>query len=189
MSFNEEKIDPRIIRTRSLILQAFKEILAEKNFENISVLDITSKAKINRTTFYMHFQDKYALLDHWIGQLVRDDIEKITPICNQYTPENLRNLISMACGSLTCMRNECVKPNQQFESLVEGSFKKQIFNLLSHWLERSTPDTSAELSATIVTSAIYDLASHYSHMKKRPALEKFVDEAFPLVAVNLEKFA
>jgi hypothetical protein len=26
-------------------------------------------------------------------------------------------------------------------------------------------------------------------MKKRPALEKFVDEALPLVAVNLEQFA
>jgi hypothetical protein len=27
------------------------------------------------------------------------------------------------------------------------------------------------------------------HTKKRPALEKFVDEALPLVAVNLEQFA
>ncbi|MBK6795039.1 MAG: hypothetical protein IPG80_21405 [Anaerolineales bacterium] len=43
--------------------------------------------------------------------------------------------------------------------------------------------------ATVATWAIYGLASHYSHMKKRPALEKFVDEAYPLVAVNLEQFA
>ncbi len=29
----------------------------------------------------------------------------------------------------------------------------------------------------------------FREIKKRPALEKFVDEAFPLVAVNLEQFA
>jgi hypothetical protein len=48
---------------------------------------------------------------------------------------------------------------------------------------------STELPATVATSAIYGLASHYSHRKKRPALDKFVDEALPLVAVNLEQFA
>jgi hypothetical protein len=41
----------------------------------------------------------------------------------------------------------------------------------------------------VATWAIYGLASFYSHSKKRLALEKFVDEALPLVAVNLEQFA
>jgi hypothetical protein len=48
---------------------------------------------------------------------------------------------------------------------------------------------STEIPATVATWAIYGLASHWSHSKQRPALEKFVDEAFPLVAVNLEQFA
>jgi hypothetical protein len=51
----EEKLDPRVKRTRSLILQAFGELLTEKGFEAISVQDITDKAEINRATFYKHF--------------------------------------------------------------------------------------------------------------------------------------
>jgi len=59
--------------------------------------------------------------------------------------------------------------------------------LLSHWLNK--PKLPTELHATVATWAIYGLATHYSHIKKRPALETFVDEAYPLVAVNLEQFA
>ena len=35
----EEKLDPRVKRTRSLILRAFESLLAEKGFETISVQD------------------------------------------------------------------------------------------------------------------------------------------------------
>ena len=57
----EEKLDPRVKRTRSLILRSFSELLAEKGFESISVQDVTDKAEINRATFYKHFVDKYEL--------------------------------------------------------------------------------------------------------------------------------
>ena len=72
----EEKLDPRVKRTRSLILQAFGELLAEKGFEAISVQDITDKAEINRATFYKHFVDKYALLDYTIKERFKQEIEK-----------------------------------------------------------------------------------------------------------------
>ena len=75
---NEEKLDPRFKRTRKLILQAFGDLLAEKNFESISVQDVTDKAEINRATFYKHFVDKYALLDYAITELFRKEIEKRT---------------------------------------------------------------------------------------------------------------
>jgi hypothetical protein len=96
-------------------------------------------------------------------------------------------LILAVVEFLAHLHTGCAQPHQQFESLVEGTIKKQIFDLLSYWLRKSK--VPSELPATVATWAIYGLASHYSHMKKRPALEKFVDEAFPLVAVNLEQFA
>ncbi len=186
---NEEKLDPRVKRTRALILQSFYDLLAEKNFESISVQDVTDKAEINRATFYKHFVDKYALLDYSISQMFRREIEKRTLNACHYTPENLRNLILAVCEFLSNMHGECPQPHQQFESLTEGTIKKIIFDLLSHWLEETNSKISTDIPATVATWAIYGLASLYSHNKKRPALEKFVDEAFPLVAVNLEQFA
>ena len=183
----DEKLDPRVKRTRGLILQSFENLLSEKNFENISVQDVTDKAQINRATFYAHYQDKYTLLDHSINKLFMQEIEKRTLNVCSYSTDNLRNLILAVCDFLSHLHTNCAQPHQQFESLVETTIKKQIFDLLSYWLRKSKMPT--ELPATVATWAIYGLASHYSHMKKRPALEKFVDEALPLVAVNLEQFA
>ena len=185
----EEKLDPRVKRTRSLILQSFSDLLAEKGFESISVQDVTDKAQINRATFYAHFVDKYELLDRWISQVFIQEIEKRTLNACHYTPENLRNLILAVCEFLSNMHSECAQPHQQFESLAEGNIKKIIFDLLSHWLVETNSRISTDIPATVATWAIYGLASLYSHNKKRPTLEKFVDEALPLVAVNLEQFA
>jgi AcrR family transcriptional regulator len=183
----EEKLDPRVRRTRGLILHSFEGLLAEKNFESISVQDVTDKALINRATFYAHFQDKYALLDYSISRMFMQEIEKRTLNVCSYSTDNLRNLILAVCDFLTHLHTGCAQPHQQFESLVESTIKKQVFDLLSYWLRKSK--APAELPATVATWAIYGLASHYSHMKKRPTLEKFVDEALPLVAINLEQFA
>ena len=184
---SDEKLDPRVIRTRGLILKSFEDLLAEKNFESVSVQDVTDKAQVNRATFYAHFPDKYALLDYSIQKMFMKEIEKRTLNVCSYSPDNLRNLILAVVEFLAHLHTGCAQPHQQFESLVEGTIKKQIFDLLSYWLRKS--NTPTEIPATVATWAIYGLASHYSHMKKRPALEKFVDEAFPLVAVNLEQFA
>jgi AcrR family transcriptional regulator len=194
----EEKLDPRVKRTRSLILQAFEQLLAEKGFESISVQDVTDNAEINRATFYKHFVDKYALLDYTIKELFKKEIEKRTLDACHYTPENLRNLILAVCEFLSRLHSNCAQPHQQFESLVEGTIKKQIFELLSYWLEQSKSRIPTEIPATVATWAIYGLASFYSHStparaggarEKRPALEKFVEEALPLVAINLVHFA
>ncbi len=185
----EEKLDPRVKRTRRLILRSFEDLLAEKGFETISVQDVTDKAEINRATFYAHFPDKYALLDYSISQMFKQEIEKRTLNACHYTPDNLRNLILAVCEFLSNIHTGCAQPHQQFESLVEGTIKTMIFDLLSYWLKQTKSKISTDIPATVATWAIYGLASLYSHTKKRPTLEKFVDEALPLVAVNLEQFA
>ncbi|MCW1967828.1 MAG: hypothetical protein KIH69_006880, partial [Anaerolineae bacterium] len=64
---------------------------------------------------------------------------------------------------------------------------RDSFELLSRWLQHSKLPT--EIPVTVATWAIYGLAAHYSRLKNRPTLESFVNEAYPLVAVNLNQFA
>jgi AcrR family transcriptional regulator len=185
----EEKLDPRVKRTRALILSSFEALLSEKGFESISVQDVTDRAGINRATFYAHFPDKYALLDYSISHLFMQEIEKRTLNACHYTPDNLRNLILAVCEFHVRAHSDCAQPHQQFESLAEGTVKNILYELLSHWLKQTDLKISTDIPATVATWAIYGLAAHYGHLKKRPALENYVDEAFPLVAVNLEQFA
>lgn len=73
---NQKRSDLRILRTKKAIYGAFIEILGEKGLEAITIKDITTKANINRATFYHHFQDKYDLLE----QCEQSIIEKINQI-------------------------------------------------------------------------------------------------------------
>lgn len=63
-------VDLRIKRTQKAIKSAFFELLDEKSFEHISVKDITDRALISRNTFYLHYADKYELLNKVCDELI-----------------------------------------------------------------------------------------------------------------------
>ncbi|TYC48145.1 TetR/AcrR family transcriptional regulator [Weissella muntiaci] len=50
-------------QTRQQILDAFIELLHEKDISKITINDITKVAHINRGTFYRHFDDKIDLIE------------------------------------------------------------------------------------------------------------------------------
>lgn len=58
----DNNTDLRIIRTKDSIRAALVELIDEKGFEAITVKDITTRARINRGTFYAHYQDKFDLI-------------------------------------------------------------------------------------------------------------------------------
>ncbi|KMK76850.1 TetR/AcrR family transcriptional regulator [Alkalihalobacillus pseudalcaliphilus] len=57
------KEDRRIVRTKKMIREALTQLMNTKGFEGLTVRDITEKANINRGTFYLHYRDKYDLLE------------------------------------------------------------------------------------------------------------------------------
>lgn len=59
-------------KTKQLIQKSFMQILDNKSFESITIGDITKHAQINRGTFYLHFKDKFDLLDQIEQQLFAD---------------------------------------------------------------------------------------------------------------------
>ena len=59
-------------KTKQLIQKSFMKILESKSFESITVGDITKHAQINRGTFYLHYKDKFDLLDNIEQQLFKD---------------------------------------------------------------------------------------------------------------------
>jgi AcrR family transcriptional regulator len=69
-------IDRRIIRTKMAIREALVALIEENGFDALSVKDITNRADINRGTFYLHYKDKFDLLEQIEAEIV-EDIERI----------------------------------------------------------------------------------------------------------------
>ncbi|MBO5292208.1 MAG: TetR/AcrR family transcriptional regulator C-terminal domain-containing protein [Lachnospiraceae bacterium] len=59
-------------RTHVLLRQALFTLLSVKPFDKISLTDICRLAMVPRSTFYRHFEDKYALLYHCFEHLQKD---------------------------------------------------------------------------------------------------------------------
>lgn len=60
MEYSEDR---RIIKTRKEIINAFNTLLNEKSFSKITIAELAKKANINRGTFYLHYLDKYDLIN------------------------------------------------------------------------------------------------------------------------------
>src|SRR5271156_5496273 len=68
--------DPRILRSRRMLMDALARLLTKKEFEDISVQEVADEATLNRATFYLHYPDKSALLQAMTDVRFRDLIER-----------------------------------------------------------------------------------------------------------------
>ena len=69
MSEPQALVDLRVRRTHKLLWEALLAFIAEREFETISVKEICDRAMVHRTTFYKHYEDKYDLLKHGMGDM------------------------------------------------------------------------------------------------------------------------
>src|SRR5580658_9153941 len=68
--------DPRILRSRRMLMDSLAKLLIKKAFEDISIQEIADEATLNRATFYLHYPDKNALLQAMTSVRFRDLIER-----------------------------------------------------------------------------------------------------------------
>lgn len=76
---NEEHLDPLPAQDPRPAGQGAAELMEERPFSELSVVDICSRAMVHRTTFYAHFNDKRELLSYLLSQLERECVETCLP--------------------------------------------------------------------------------------------------------------
>ena len=74
----DKKDDLRVIKTKKILYETLIELMKTKTFEEIKVSDICTKALINRSTFYAHYEDKYELLLEFINSLKEEFINELS---------------------------------------------------------------------------------------------------------------
>jgi AcrR family transcriptional regulator len=183
----EERVDPRVKRTRQLLVQAFNELLEEKSFDAMTVQDIADRATVNRATFYAHFKDKYALLNAVATESFRQALVSKMPPSAELNALNLELLIQIVSEYLEWHFVHC-KPSirTQFDSLVEQQVKQQLFQVLLDWLKVDASQDDAELRATAACWANYGLAMYWSQGERKETSSEFAHRALPLILAGLE---
>ena len=156
----EKKLDPRIKRTRQLLRRALIELMAEKSFQAITVQDIAERATVNRVTFYAHYKDKHALLEHTIREMIKQQLYGQIPEDAPFSRENLGRLIVAICEFLGEIDHRCPPPHGQLETLMEKQVKAELYETLHRWLAAIPPgkakgQATVEQTAMVTSWAIY----------------------------------
>jgi AcrR family transcriptional regulator len=76
----ENKTDRRVIRTRRQLRDALLSLILEKGYDSVTIEEITDRADVGRTTFYLHYRDKEELLLECINGAIDELVEEITRI-------------------------------------------------------------------------------------------------------------
>ena len=177
------KLDPRIMRTRKFIMDAFIHLSKIKNFDSITVKDITEEATINRATFYYHFTDKYDLLEQVIHE---DMIPKVLGQIHDQSEMNEETLINIFV-SITEFQNsvksQCMKSFDAFKSTIENTIKKELEQLFYRiLLEKKLGYREEELKimAVMLSWGIYGATIDWQYQSHTSA-EEYIRKALPFI--------
>jgi AcrR family transcriptional regulator len=187
----EKRVDPRVRRTRELLVRAFWELVAEKGHTGLTVQEIAERATINRATFYAHFADQYELFDHAISEAFRGELRRRLPDPSGLTEENLRALILAACDYLAGLNTACSRTDRQFRPLIESRVQGELYEILLGWMEATPEKTinrrvSPEVTASVVSWSIFGAALDRSRDGAAPSSEEVADHALAVIVGGLQ---
>ena len=84
--------DLRVIKTREAIHSAFKQMICDMDYDEITIKELTQRAQINRKTFYLH----YGSLDDLVEELQQEIAENFISRKVSYASMNdIRGLIRL----------------------------------------------------------------------------------------------
>lgn len=163
-----EREDPRVLRTQRLLLQAFSDLFWEKSFHAMTVQDVTERAGVNRSTFYTHFEDKYAILEYWFREQFQARIANPVLSSGPWSLSTFHVLIQNVIEWLTQLHQLTGSSNRALIPLVVTTMQEALSELLVQGLS-SVADieldrqVDLETVAMVTSWAIFGAGYHYFH--------------------------
>jgi AcrR family transcriptional regulator len=111
------KTDRRINRTRRQLADAFIQLCLERDYEQLTLRDLTERADIGYATFFRHYSDKESLLNAILEESISTLISSVNALSDQ--PELM----------MTTLFKQLLEQPERYQMLVKTRH-------ISHLLER-----------------------------------------------------
>lgn len=175
-SFN----DPRIVRTRQALQDAFLGLMERKPFEEITVRDIATEAGIHYTTLYRHHASKEELLDYIAAEQIRRLVDLTLPavysadrhavhraLCDYVAENRLLWKVLLTGGAAATMRQELLRlckaaaldrvPRETGipVELIVLATSSVVVETLAWWLVQPAGEITSEQLASILDQLVF----------------------------------
>lgn len=165
-----ETTDPRILRSRQMLMEALTRLLDRKDFDEISIQEIADEATLNRATFYLHYPDKNALLHAMTATRFRELIAR-RGLSFTDCEAALR---AIALGVLDFLAERSGCPTHLVKMPLERSIIPVVEDVFREGADRheAVPGTDPELLATTAAWAIFGAARRWYETPNRIPAEE-----------------
>ena len=157
--------DPRILRSRRMLMDSLVRLLKKKEFEDISIQET-----LNRATFYLHYPDKNALLQAMTECRFRDLIGRRSI---SFTDCN-GALRALALGVCDYLAETTGCPSQLTRMPLETSIIPVVEDMFKEGLARhgTGPGADPAMRATAAAWAVFGAARRWFQTPDRVPAEE-----------------
>lgn len=117
-------IDRRIIKTKKSISTAFKELIQEKEMSEISISELTKRANITRSTFYMYYQT----VEDVRSEIENDIIDNIT---HSLSETDLLHSLANPYTLFTTLAEEIAQQDENNRYILSSSNSGQLLDKIN----------------------------------------------------------
>lgn len=186
-----DKMDRRQKKTRKAILDASFSLIQEKDIQQVTINEITERADINRGTFYLHFVDKYNMLNSFENEMIGKIEEVIMrnipkeQFDQQFLPSRFDTILQiLECYEENKKLTQLLlnsSHNSSFQAKLRESLKVIIDDEILARLKGLHYDVPVDLLIITFTSVTLSIAE-YSYQSKEPIdIERLAEFIFKVM--------
>ncbi|WP_419887132.1 TetR/AcrR family transcriptional regulator [Neobacillus niacini] len=182
----QSKTDPRVLRTRRLIMDSFIELSAKKEFKDITIKDITTEAMINRATFYYHFEDIYDLLEKALSEVLLVNLNGDAYKYDKLNDEAFVSIFTAITNFQKSLSNRC---HRGYEDTIARIIREQLEVIFYKMLVKQTTivdKDSPKIQSIILSWGLYGASVEWKRTGMTIPPEKFIKSAIPYLLSGIE---
>jgi AcrR family transcriptional regulator len=166
MTAPSRRIGRHMQHTRQLLQHTFIEVAHEKGLAATTVKEITERADLNRGTFYLHFEDKYALLQTIIHEHFQHLLTRTLTPRPQWNRSSLVQFIQAVLEDFARKYRHLLRSGTD-ASLMERATCEALARLLLLWFKQdqsrgAQEPVSIETIAQIMSWTLFEAAVQWS---------------------------
>jgi AcrR family transcriptional regulator len=183
----ESKTDPRVLRTRKLIMDAFIELSGKTEFKDITIKDITTEAMINRATFYYHFEDIYDLLEKVLSEVLLVNLNYDFYQNDELNEETFVTIFESITNFQKSLSSRC---HRGYEDTIARIIREQLEIIFYKMLlkqNKKEKDEALKLTAVLLGWGVYGVSVEWRRGSQKTSPKEFIKLAIPYIQTGINR--
>lgn len=182
----QSKTDPRVLRTRKLIMDSFIELSGKKEFKDLTIKDITAEAMINRATFYYHFEDIYDLLEKVLSEVLLVNLNYDSYLNDELSEETFVRIFKAITNFQQSLSTRCLRGYEETIARIIREQLEVIFYKMLLKQNKAEENEALKMTAILLSWGIYGVSVEWRRDSQKITPEEFIKSATPFIMSGID---